>query len=86
MKPPPHILLLVEGGSEERFMRTFLPHLGFKADVDFFLRSYGGRAHWKSGIRKELRGWRKKPVQKLGFIYNVSQTLNVGVGCPETRF
>ena len=27
MKPPPHILLLVEGGSEERFIRAFLPHL-----------------------------------------------------------
>ena len=65
MKPPPHILLLVEGGSEERFMRTFLPHLGFKADVDFFLRSYGGRAHWKSRTRKDLRGWKTPEVRKF---------------------
>ena len=65
MKPPPHILLLVEGGSEERFMRTFLPHLGFKADVDFFLRSYGGSPHLKRKSRADLREWRRPMTQKF---------------------
>ena len=65
MKPPPHILLLVEGGSEERFIRAFLPHLGFKESVDFFLKSYGGRRRLKSGTRAELRGWKAPEVRKF---------------------
>ena len=65
MNLSPHILLLVEGSHEERFMRTFLPHLGLKESVDFFLKSYGGRAHLKSGTRAELRGWKMPEVRKF---------------------
>ena len=65
MSPPPHIVLLVEGKSEERFLRTFLPHLGFKESADFFIRSYGGGPHLKSKSRKELRGWKRPNVRKF---------------------
>ena len=65
MSPPPHILILVEGKSEERFLRSFLPLLGLNGEADFFLKPYGGKPKFRSMSRKILRQWKMPGARRL---------------------
>ena len=63
MSPLPHILILVEGKSEENFLRNFLPFLGYE-EGEWRVKQCGGGSFFGK-IRAALRQWKMPGTRKF---------------------